>query len=79
MAANNNSTAQAPFLGVSKKVFVCVRQLKWNTSVDTIEIFCEQKLLKWCRVLSTLIDICTVGICRATLWCSLLFVFIESD
>jgi len=38
-----DSSAQTPFLGVSKKVFVCVSRLKVDTSVETIEDFLRSK------------------------------------
>jgi len=38
-----DSSVQTPFLGVSKKVFVCVSRLKIDTSVQTIEVFLQSK------------------------------------
>ena len=41
-----DSTVQAPFVGVSKKVFVCISRLKSDTSVETIENFLRSKGIK---------------------------------
>jgi len=41
-----DSTARAPFLGVSKKVFVCVSRLCSDTSVETIQNFLQSKGIK---------------------------------
>ena len=41
-----DSTAQAPFVGVSKKVLVCISRLKSDTSVETIENFLRSKGIK---------------------------------
>jgi len=41
-----DSTARAPFVGVSKKVFVCVSRLCSDTSVETIQNFLQSKGIK---------------------------------
>jgi len=41
-----DSTARAPFLGVTKKVFVCISRLYSDTSVETIHNFLQSKDIK---------------------------------